>query len=81
MTDRARGEPADGVIVRNGLIKPKRIKQLLLLALQTPHHRPLPPSSIHRRVNHASRVTAKDFCNKICQADIELTTGHVRFRL
>src|SRR5258706_11727176 len=53
------------VIVRPPLLKPERIKQLLLIALQPPHHGLPPPPNPSTSENHCSRQPSTDFCNKI----------------
>jgi hypothetical protein len=59
------GNRTNQVIVRHSLFKPERIKQLLLIALQPPHHRPPPRQILSARRNHCSPKPATDFCNKI----------------
>ncbi|MGD0421786.1 MAG: hypothetical protein ABSA68_19770, partial [Xanthobacteraceae bacterium] len=34
-------------------------------SLELPHHCPLPPLIASSPVNHGSRITSTDFCNKI----------------
>src|SRR5258706_342220 len=53
------------VIVRHHLFKAERIKQLLLIALQPPHHGLPPPPNPSTSENHCSRQPSTDFCNKI----------------
>jgi hypothetical protein len=65
------------VICWNDLIEAERIEQLSLLPVEPPHHcqPPLPP--LLPAANHASRATATDFCNKICQ-ELPLATPLTR---
>src|ERR1700731_1616659 len=53
------------VIVRHHLFKAERIKQLPLILLQPPHHRPFPPLTASTSGNHCSQKPSTDFCNKI----------------
>jgi hypothetical protein len=62
-----RSNLANWVIVWNCLIKMKRIKQLLLVVIEPPHHRSPPHSESHDSDGTPFFGTINDFCNKICQ--------------
>jgi hypothetical protein len=61
-------EPVDRpqeVVSRNVLFKRKRIKKLLLIMTESPHHGPLPSRIASQLRNHRLKKPATDFRNKI----------------
>jgi hypothetical protein len=62
-----RSDLANQVIVRNSLFKAKRIKQLPLVVIETPHHRPPPPRIASETSESPRAETINGFRNKICQ--------------
>ena len=60
------GDLAYPVIAWHRLIEAERIEKLTLILIEPPHHRKPPSCRVAlRAVNHGSRPTATDFCNKI----------------
>jgi hypothetical protein len=52
------------VIVRNGLIKTKRIEKLTLVVIEPPHHRSPPQRSASEQQNHRSAESPTTFATK-----------------
>jgi len=62
--------PANGMIVRYRLLKAERIKQLSLLVIEPPHHRPPSQRIASQRANHSTRKPSTTFATK------SATSGH-----
>src|SRR5207302_41516 len=60
-----RSDPPNRVILRDRIIKPKRIEKLFLLVVEPPHHAPLPSRIVPPQRNHRHQSSSTDFCNKI----------------
>src|SRR5262249_21914909 len=57
---------ANQMIVRHHLIETDLVKQLPLVSIEPPHHRPSPSRIARGKRNHPRRRPSTDFCNKIC---------------
>src|SRR5262245_62172647 len=55
---------ANQMIVRNGLFKTESIKQLPLVLIEPPHHRPSPQRIASQQPNHRSRKPSMTFATK-----------------
>src|SRR5262245_53040154 len=64
-----RSDFANQVIVGNGLFKTKRIKQLSLVVVKPPHHRPPPQRIASEPANHSARVPSTTFATKSANCD------------
>jgi hypothetical protein len=65
------------VIVWHRFIETKRIEKPFLVSVVPAHHRPLLALITSTPVNHGSRTTSTDFCNKIGQEQTSLRLlGH-----
>src|SRR5262249_11737466 len=59
-----RSDLANQVIVGNGLVKAKRVKQPALVRIWPPHHRPAPPRIVTEGRNYCSRKPTTTFATK-----------------
>ena len=67
-----RSNGSNWVIVRNGLIKTKRIEKLTLVVTEPPHHRSPPQRIASEQQNHCSAESPTTFATK------SATNGHVK---
>jgi hypothetical protein len=58
------GNSSNWMIIRNGLIKTKRIEKLTLVVIEPPHHRSPPSRIASEQQNHRSQISPTTFATK-----------------